>query len=564
MKKGGDILTDISSSCVSKDYSRTQNINTERLSHLVIHERDHDKKILELTNQIIELLTGEVPIRCEDVTVYFSMEEWDYIEGNRDLYKDVIMEDHHPLTSLDHLNEMKGDIKSKAEAKHPKKQKIRKRLSKPVKSVGKKKILIQEDLDTCLDGSTEKAHTVCTFTKESKEDDFIDADICTHAEHTQTDCTTTFTRERTTSCEKANLTNTATCTSTEQPEYTPAHIKKEARLCEIYTPRDHTSSAIIKESAHWIQENPTNTNIYTPTEPAHLEYTSIKQEPLPCEEDNLTETETSRRENTESESRFFHVKEESASCEEGNLTDTDLYTPVEDPQTEFPFNHIKEESESCGDTAESEIYTPAEYQSVHYRGYHKVNNNIAEKRTKSLSALTTSDYGNKCTNALTVQPHQLAHSTERIYSCPVCQKYFTSHTGLEKHQTIHKGKKFACAQCGKLFFYKSSLVIHQRIHTGEKLFSCPVCGKCFTNNSNLVVHQRIHTGEKPYSCSECGKCFGHKGHLNRHMRIHIGDKPMVGQYLNESLLNDWIPNDMNCWSQKVNDINSVSSTDRSL
>ncbi|XP_063290542.1 oocyte zinc finger protein XlCOF8.4-like isoform X2 [Pelobates fuscus] len=552
MKKSGDIITDISSSCVSKGYSRTQNINTEHLSHLVIHERDHDKKILELTNQIIELLTREVPIRCEDVTVYFSMEEWDYIDGHRDLYKDVIMEDHHPLASLDHLNEMKGDLKSKAEAKHPKKQKIRKRLSKPVKHVGKKKILTQEDLDTCLDGSTGKAHTVCTstFTKEPKEDDFIDADI-----YTQTDCTTASTRERTKSCEKANP---ATCTSTEQPEYTPAHIKREPSLCEVYTPKDHTSSAVPKESAPWIQENLTNTNIYTATEPTHLEYPSIKQEPLPCEEDNETAT------NTQSQSRFFHVKEESASCEEGNLTDTDLYTPVEDPQTEFPFNHIKAESESCGDTAESEIYTPAEYQSVHYRGYQKVNNNIAEKRTKSLSALATSDYGNKCTNALTVQPHQLAHSTERIYSCPVCQKYFTSHTGLEKHQTIHKGKKFACAQCGKLFFYKSSLVIHQRIHTGEKLFSCPVCGKCFTNNSNLVVHQRIHTGEKPYSCSDCGKCFGHKGHLNRHMRIHIGDKPMVGQYLNESLLNDWIPNDMNCWSQKVHDINSVSSTDRSL
>ncbi|MEE6524071.1 hypothetical protein FKM82_023284, partial [Ascaphus truei] len=105
VKKHGEHVTDSSSPCVPEIFCRTQRPIMENPTNSLIHERNNDKKlmsekILEHVNIIIHLLTGEVPIKCDDVAVYFSMEEWEYLEGHKERYKDVMMENHQNLSSL--------------------------------------------------------------------------------------------------------------------------------------------------------------------------------------------------------------------------------------------------------------------------------------------------------------------------------------------------------------------------------------------------------------------------------------------------------------------------------
>ncbi|XP_044154840.1 gastrula zinc finger protein XlCGF66.1-like isoform X2 [Bufo gargarizans] len=111
--KFGECVISSSYPNISGEWSNTQSlpIMEEPPSQSVTHEsneKKHSEKILELTNKIIELLAGEVRIRCKDISVHFSMEEWEYIEGHKDMYKDVIMDDHQPLTSPGFLSWMGG------------------------------------------------------------------------------------------------------------------------------------------------------------------------------------------------------------------------------------------------------------------------------------------------------------------------------------------------------------------------------------------------------------------------------------------------------------------------
>ncbi|PIO25507.1 hypothetical protein AB205_0147760, partial [Aquarana catesbeiana] len=85
---------------MSERWGRSQNSIAVPPPHSPILERNNMQKIQEITNKMMELLTGEVPIRCQNVSEIIFKEN-KYVEVQKDLYKDVMMKNQPPLTSPD-------------------------------------------------------------------------------------------------------------------------------------------------------------------------------------------------------------------------------------------------------------------------------------------------------------------------------------------------------------------------------------------------------------------------------------------------------------------------------
>uniref|UniRef100_A0A3B3Q6I6 C2H2-type domain-containing protein n=1 Tax=Paramormyrops kingsleyae TaxID=1676925 RepID=A0A3B3Q6I6_9TELE len=120
----------------------------------------------------------------------------------------------------------------------------------------------------------------------------------------------------------------------------------------------------------------------------------------------------------------------------------------------------------------------------------------------------------------------LSTTTDRPYSCAVCNKGFISPSHLDMHIRVHTGERpFSCGQCGMRFAQKGNLRAHQRqVHQGKRPFPCPECGKRFTKRGNLRTHQQqVHLGKRPYPCSHCSKAYFSQKDLKIHEQVHSGE-----------------------------------------
>ncbi|XP_073516993.1 uncharacterized protein [Phyllobates terribilis] len=450
---------------VSEGWGRPLCPSTGPPPHPLIHEDINDQKILELAYKMIELLTGEVPRRCQDVAVYFSMEEWEYLEGHKDLYKDVMMEIPQPLTS--------PDLSSKRTTPE--------RCPRPLLPQDCK----QEDPNVPQDHQGEDLTHINTTETYVRGDEQCKKEIPTY--DYPDDCTRRSEGQLTSSIFKSDN----------------FQIQQDTIEVNAITP-DIPSSIHRKDlSSDPLIQALSSDSLQTKENQSHK--TSIKKRSAPHAKKPFSHSEY--RNSFPPKKSFLkpqkiHTAKNRFSCSKCGRCINQKSDLVRHQRT-----HTGEKPFSCSECGKR--FTEKSYLIAHERTH------TGEK------PFSCSECGKCFTVKSTLRKHQRTHTGEKPFSCSECGKCFTEKSNLIRHHRTHTGEKpFSCSECGKSFAKKSNLIKHQRTHTGEKPFSCSDCGKYFGHKSYLYKHQRTHTGEKPFSCPECGKCFNQKAHLDNHRRIH--------------------------------------------
>ncbi|XP_077111607.1 uncharacterized protein LOC143767281 isoform X2 [Ranitomeya variabilis] len=454
---------------VSEGWGRPLSPITGPPPHPLIHEDINDQKILELAYKMIELLTGEVPIRCQDVTVYFSMEEWEYLEGHKDLYKDVMMEVPQPLTS--------PVLSSKRTTPE--------RCPRPLLLQDCK----QEDPNVPQDHQGKYLPRINTTETYMRGDERCKEEIPTD---NRTDDVTRNSEGHLIFSDFAAGDHGITSDTYEEHLIIPD-------IPQALLMKNHSSEPFQQVlSSASLKENVKNKNHKTTND---LEV-------------HTGEKQFSSGKSYSIKSRFILYRRSHSGNKLFSCLKCGKYFKRKAHHVSHQKIHTGEKPYSCSECGKcfSEKKILVKHQRTH----------TGEK------PFLCSECGYCFNQRANLVRHQRTHTGEKPFSCPECGKCFLDKSHLVTHQRTHTGEKpFSCSECGKYFVDKSNLVKHQRTHTGEKPFSCSECGKCFIDKSNLVKHHRTHILEKQFSCSECGKCFTRKYDLVKHEKTHTGEKPLL-------------------------------------
>ncbi|XP_072266637.1 uncharacterized protein [Pyxicephalus adspersus] len=410
------------------------------------------KKILKVINKLVMVLAKEVPIRSQDVAVYFSMEEWEYVKGHKDLFEEIMVE-NLPLFTL------------------------------PYGRHNDNTALITSDIndDDNTSNSSEEPIITPNFHPELHCKD-LSSDPSTHggfspASSAPTTHPTAATEGKTflfgdcgggVAAVKSGIASLRMVRTTQKLYPCPECSKSFSRRCnlirheKVHTgKKPYSCPKFRKRFSH--KAAPLHEIVYKGEKP----YLCFKCGKCFHQKSLLVRHER------------VHTKDKPYTCSECDKCYSQISGLIKHKRV-----HTGERPYSC---------------SVCGKGFSQKSILDTHERVHTGERLFSClECGKSFSRKAYLVAHRRVHTGEKPYSCLECGNCFSHKMALNRHESVHKGdKSYPCSECGKSFSWKSVLSRHQRVHTGVKPYSCSQCGKRLTRKSYLIAHEKAHLGEQP-------------------------------------------------------------------
>ncbi|KAM4642511.1 uncharacterized protein O3C94_016819 [Discoglossus pictus] len=395
-------------------------------------------------------LTGEVPVKCDDVAIYFSMEEWEYIEGHKELYKDVMLEDHQTLSVIEIPANRKSEVHDESR--------------NTVSINGEKEVKKHGDY---IHHETHSGELIADIIlkSEQSEDQCVQSQL--EAQEREIYGSTDWPINRyaleeshTTECSLEGIMENNTSLFQKEQEQ---DLLKETTLCE----KGNVASTSVCEQNVWVQYEQFVKD-YTPRT-THRSRKSKKKET----------TDYTNQVNKVAAFTAQNKEEMSHMCNNNVLP----YVCLEcgngfSSRSNLVIHEKLHMSQKCGKLI-SQLSTVVKHKKNHRD----------QREKKFLCSYCEKGFSYRSQ----MLEHQITHTGEKPYVCHQCGKGFAKRSNLVKHHRTHTGEKpYVCQICAKGFTERSKLVLHHRTHTGEKPFVCPECGRGFSVRSSMLTHYRRH------------------------------------------------------------------------